>query len=500
MLLLLASGLIAQAADGRVVSQSQLEEGLIALERSLGELRAVGAVGPDAQKAVEKVAKLSYELDFEMYPMPTVGDPDAEIALLIKRASLACLVRVAPSGADQWSLSAHGPCVGEAGPAAPEDVAPVARSGLGTVGFSRVVFRVDAGTVVGVHRDGWAKVVIHDYNWQSNVSVGSSSFDVAVLERLRAAGFPVRGGEDLLFGQDKGAQARFQLGALVTDVAYDTFGPMAGDRTSCSLTVEWQIFDPDRGAVIFTERSTGSVSRDGVDGPSVALQLAFLDALDAVSARAAFSRALATPEQVTPTWEGTVPVSACPAPPAPLPAGLAAALGAVLSVRADGRTGSGVMMSPEGYALTAAHVVSGADAVTVSFKSGLQLPATVVRADPVRDVALLRLPGGGFPCLPLAEGAPAVGASVFAVGDPVGLSFSVSRGIVSAVREADGLPYVQTDVSVNPGNSGGPLLSEGGAVLGVVSAKLVGVGVEGLAFAVPVSEIARALGIATAAR
>jgi serine protease Do len=113
-----------------------------------------------------------------------------------------------------------------------------------------------------------------------------------------------------------------------------------------------------------------------------------------------------------------------------------------------------------------------------------------VRVDEGADVALIKLPGTSHKPLELASDDPAVGIDVYAIGDPTGeeLSSSVAKGIVSGKREIQGHKFIQTDASVNPGNSGGPLIGKDGRVRGIVSMKYAGVEYQGLGFAVPVSE------------
>jgi serine protease Do len=110
----------------------------------------------------------------------------------------------------------------------------------------------------------------------------------------------------------------------------------------------------------------------------------------------------------------------------------------------------------------------------------------------------LKPAGSGFPFLPLmVEGPPAIGSRLYAIGTPWGeeLAFSVTQGVVSGLRDIDGPSYLQTDASLNKGNSGGPLLSEEGKVVAVVTRKIVGLGAEGLAFGVPITTAVRSLNI-----
>jgi S1-C subfamily serine protease len=172
---------------------------------------------------------------------------------------------------------------------------------------------------------------------------------------------------------------------------------------------------------------------------------------------------------------------------------------ATLIIRAGASIGSGVLISSDGWALTAAHVVSGLNEVSIQTYSGIELTAKVVRTDNTQDVALIRLPGRGYPCVGLAsEGSVGLGSDLYAIGAPSGdsLAFSITKGVISGFREGQGTRYIQTDTALNPGNSGGPLLSSDGKLVGIVSWKIVAVSIEGLAFGVPIKAFTERLGIA----
>jgi putative serine protease PepD len=113
-------------------------------------------------------------------------------------------------------------------------------------------------------------------------------------------------------------------------------------------------------------------------------------------------------------------------------------------------------------------------------------PAHITRVNEASDLALIEV-AATFPVLKIAVSPPAVGDPVIAIGSPLGLEGSVSTGILSAVRHEDGKDLLQTTAAINPGNSGGPLINRDGAVVGVNEMKLVGSGIEGLAFAIPAS-------------
>jgi S1-C subfamily serine protease len=183
----------------------------------------------------------------------------------------------------------------------------------------------------------------------------------------------------------------------------------------------------------------------------------------------------------------------------PLPESFPRVMESFLSVEPGNALGSGFLISSDGYALTAAHVVAGLKTVPVRLKGGMVLEATVVRTNEDVDIALLKLPGMSFPPLALLpESSGTIGSEVYAIGNPAAkeLNASVSRGVVSGNREIAGRKFVQTDAAANPGSSGGPLLDRSGRVLGVISWKFAGAEYQGLAFAVQIRDALRLMNVA----
>ncbi len=134
--------------------------------------------------------------------------------------------------------------------------------------------------------------------------------------------------------------------------------------------------------------------------------------------------------------------------------------------------GSGFIISPDGYILTNAHVVDHADHVTVGLTDRREFKAKVVGSDRQSDIALLKIDAKDLPTVKLGDSRSAqVGEWVVAIGSPYGFENSVSAGIVSAksrsLPDSSYVPFIQTDVAVNPGNSGGPLFDLSGRVIGI---------------------------------
>jgi len=147
--------------------------------------------------------------------------------------------------------------------------------------------------------------------------------------------------------------------------------------------------------------------------------------------------------------------------------------GSVVAVLTGDGWGSGFLVSNDGYLLTNRHVVGAATTVRIRWSDGFETTGDVVRSDKRRDVALVKTDPRGRRPLVLRRAMPAVGEAVFAIGTPLDekLQSTVTKGIVSANRILDGFAFIQSDVTVDHGNSGGPLLDDKGQVIGITVIK-----------------------------
>jgi S1-C subfamily serine protease len=159
-------------------------------------------------------------------------------------------------------------------------------------------------------------------------------------------------------------------------------------------------------------------------------------------------------------------------------------------------TGSGFIINGNGQVLTNAHVVQGADKVTVTLKDGRVFQGKVMGLDPVTDVAVVKIEGDKLPSVSLGNSERIkAGEWAIAIGNPLGLDNTVTAGIISATGRSssqvgDGskrVNYIQTDAAINPGNSGGPLLNASGQVIGMNTAILRNA--QGLGFAIPINQV-----------
>jgi serine protease Do len=157
--------------------------------------------------------------------------------------------------------------------------------------------------------------------------------------------------------------------------------------------------------------------------------------------------------------------------------------------------GSGFILSADGYVMTNAHVVDGADEVFVTLTDSRELKAKIIGADKRSDVALVKIEASGLPVVRIADlSRLKVGEWVIAIGSPFGLENTVTAGIVSAKARDTGdlVKLIQTDVAINPGNSGGPLINMRGEVVGINSQIYSrSGGYMGISFAIPIDEAVR---------
>ncbi|MBU9553253.1 trypsin-like peptidase domain-containing protein [Burkholderia multivorans] len=230
-----------------------------------------------------------------------------------------------------------------------------------------------------------------------------------------------------------------------SDVASDGFPAIVDRYGAAVVTIRTSAFDPQTGEPTF----------------------AILDPDDPL---AAFFR------------RGAPPRAQGPQPPAP-----------DTSPRAITGSGSGFIVSPDGAILTSAHVIGDATDATVRLANGREFRATVVAVDPQSDVAVLRIDGTRLPYVPIAEATRVrAGEPVMTIGAPDGAGNTVTAGIVSATprRLPDGsaFPFLQTDIAVNPDNSGGPVFDRAGNVVGIAMQVYTGADrYASLTFAIPIA-------------
>ncbi|MEX0965687.1 MAG: trypsin-like peptidase domain-containing protein [Bacteroidia bacterium] len=172
------------------------------------------------------------------------------------------------------------------------------------------------------------------------------------------------------------------------------------------------------------------------------------------------------------------------------------AMAATVTIVHDDGHGSGCVITSDGYVLTNYHVVAGHDKAKVVLNDGSEVDYELIRYNDQADLALIKIDKKFSRAFDLSNNSSyLIGNEIYAIGTPnsVELGQTLSKGIISGIRKKEGVEWIQTDASVNPGNSGGPLVTKDGRLIGVVNSKLVGFGIEGIAFSIPAKQVSEYL-------
>ena len=268
------------------------------------------------------------------------------------------------------------------------------------------------------------------------------------------------------------------------------------------MTAHWEVYSVAQQKVVAAADITSGYTAPskGIDGdPSLMINDAFRDNVRRLIAFVDFRRAVTAPAQAAlpatppPATLETLSLTTTKSKP-----GIAQASQSVALVISPGGSGSGFLVSDDGLLITNHHVVGAAKVVRLKWPDGGETVGEVLRSDPHRDVALIRTAPGGRPGLGLRHAAVQQGETVFAIGSPLGAQFqnTMSKGIVSALRNQQGQAFIQSDVMVNHGSSGGPLLDETGRVIGLTaSGQMVNEAPVGINFFIPIDEALKTLNV-----
>lgn len=292
------------------------------------------------------------------------------------------------------------------------------------------------------------------------------------------------------------------LEATVNDCYPDVFRNKLTARGSAYLKIEWSVYSLLEKKVIFTTTTEGSTYGEifSTIGQGGILRPALADAAERLATSAPY-RAVIDAPKATPTAVAAsstrIHVRRAKEFAGELKGNIEVIRKAVATVTANRGQGSGFVVSADGIVVTAEHVVSGSKFVKVNTAGGKECYGEVVASSKQRDVALVRVDCQGLVALPLATAKIVEGTEVFAIGTPLSdqLQFSVTRGVVSGFRKDEELDYIQSDVSVLPGSSGGPLLDGRGNVIGISRSGLLlkGGAPANVNFFVPVVDLSKYL-------
>lgn len=334
--------------------------------------------------------------------------------------------------------------------------------------------------------------------------IKGAPYEAVFRDELSKVGMAPAGSKPTdLFATEK-TNADLQVGALITGLHIVTCMPGSGAQPprrdtdgSATMSVEWQIYSVAEGKVIarISTSGDGDSKRLGRDTEFRVLERAFASNARAFASSSELATLVSKTSASASRTTGDVPIHLASFP-GPLP--LKDAPQSVVSIYTGDGMGSGVLISAEGYILTNQHVAGDSGRVRVRWADGAETTGEVVKADGRRDVALIRVEVSAHRALPIRGSDIQIGDTVFAIGTPLQKEFAgtLTRGVVSARRVLDGQTFIQSDVAVDHGNSGGPLLDESGQIVGLTASGYRPDDVShNINFFVPINDAVSALGI-----
>lgn len=374
--------------------------------------------------------------------------------------------------------------------------------------FRKVVIRLRRGEEIGQTEVGMFCLPSEKLEWRGGrVNVGDDEFTELFREELQKYNYPVVGDPNALFDDPSSWKAELLVAGLINKIQLNACFPLAGfgdfrsSKGAAFIRVNWQIYGQLERKVVHEVTTEGSYTAKESSklGIEKALSNAFAIAVQNLLADAAFYK-LVTRGGAGPSSVGSkIALEPIDLDRLPGDSSLALARDATVTVFAGTGHGSGFLVSSDGHLLTNEHVVKEARFVRVRLANGREVLGDVVRSNSEQDVALIRLRERNLPAAHLAAGVqPAVGTEVFAIGTPrsEALDITVTKGIVSAYRDDRTQKLIQSDVQIHPGNSGGPLVTTDGKVVGIaVSAILLRGASQNLNFFLPIDAALRSLNV-----
>lgn len=377
---------------------------------------------------------------------------------------------------------------------------------LPRIGVARIRSAILPGVVIGGHYEGMLKIPQQRYTASGQLDEQLEDAALQAIEdELAEAGYNVgRSEQHSVFDEqlmEESEPVRFLVGGKITKVELNSYSSFFSSKTADQRTIQWELFDRDTNKVIVRQATTGRAEATGIDNPEAtyeAIRASFKVLLEQPSFTHTLQQAAA--RDLAPASSKVYAIAALPSPQVPLSAEQIAShtIPSVVWIRTPTGRGTGFVIDSSGLILTNQHVVGSAFSVNVKLYDGSTHTGRVLKRNAAFDVALVKLEGdvSHLPALPLADlSAVKVGQEVVAIGNPVAYANTVTKGIVSGIRTIGSRDLIQTDVAINPGNSGGPLLNQHGAVIGIVTEKMVSRGIEGLGFALPIRESLQKLNV-----
>ena len=385
-----------------------------------------------------------------------------------------------------------------------------AAQSMPAISMTRMAANLKQGQVWGKVNYGAFCLVSSPMIWSAadNNVTKDETFVSLFRDEFAAAGVQVADNPSDLF-QSKTKHSDLQVGALITDLYISIcLWPDGTDNSGkgpARMDVEWQVFSvlEDRVVGRIKTHSDITINQYSRQPKTKLLTTVFAANAKALAASPEFQKLLTdTPAPTAPSRQALSDLHVA-LPPAVKPMTLGLASKAVVSIFVDDSLGSGLLVTADGYILTNQHVAGSSGKVRVRWPDGSSTVGEVVRADRRRDVALVKTtPPAGLAPLTIRHRPAELGETVYAIGTPREKEFAgtLTRGVISTVdREIEGQAFLQSDVAITHGNSGGPLLDEKGWVIGISHSTYEPGGVsQNINFFIPIDEALRALALSPA--
>lgn len=338
-------------------------------------------------------------------------------------------------------------------------------------------------------------------NGKDDLKLDNTIFSDAITEVLKKSGYT-----DTTRSVLKNKTNTIYVGAEVSNVQfsdiYNTKGAFRQNYAVGKATINWTFYDV-YGQTKFLKSivsESGEFSPHYYDDTEDYIAVILEDAITAsfykVLEENEVQELLKEEQVVTPTF---APLALNRAKSSSLVKTIAQAQNATVTLKTKEGHGSGIVIDENGYILTNFHVIANQEKNTkLILSDGQEVSCEVVRVNEYADLALLKADKKFTYSFALPNAADySSGMDVFAIGTPnsIELGQTLSKGIISGIRNNKDSEWIQTDVSVNPGNSGGALIDRNGRLLGVVNSKVTGFGIEGIAFCIPAYKVSQFLGL-----
>ena len=377
------------------------------------------------------------------------------------------------------------------------------KSKVKPVAITKVVGKLRRGQEIGELQVGLFCIPNNKIRWKSGGKVNLSSDELVDVfkDELEKNGWPVVGStEDLFTGYDVSG-AEILIAAKIKDIDSTVCLKMAGfgnfsDGTgSMRIKVIWQIYNPSRKEIIGEIETSGSsiIKESTPETEYELLNNSFAMAVNNLLASNEFIDMTNRIDQLVETkidnnkyvLKNNIKRFSS------LKETLISSQKSTVTIRTASGMGSGFAVGDGGYVLTNAHVVGDAQLVTLITSSGIQVPGKVLVTNKGRDISLVKVDTIRLPSLHISKDIPKLGDKLYAIGSPLDekLAGTVTSGIYSSKRIFDGYEWLQSDVAVSPGNSGGPLINEKGSVVGITTAGMTPNGSQvGLNLFIPIND------------